>query len=148
VLYRFKRPWRDGSRAVVLEPLAFVERLAALIPPPRRHQLTYHGVLAPAARLRERVVPQPEAGEPVRAGTGGVVQRPGKPSNRRGRARYRTWAELLRRVFRLDACICPRCGGPRRLIAFITDPLVAGRILDHLGILPEPQPPPLPGGAG
>jgi hypothetical protein len=68
-------------------------------PPPRRHQLTYHGVLASAARMRGRVVPQPEAGEQEEAGTEVAVQRPGKPSNRRRRARYRTWADRFRRMF-------------------------------------------------
>gem|GEM_PF-5125939 len=32
-------------------PLAFFERLATLVPKPRTHLLTYHGVLAPAAQL-------------------------------------------------------------------------------------------------
>ena len=35
-----------------------MERLCALVPRPRRHLVTYHGVLAPAARLRSRVVPR------------------------------------------------------------------------------------------
>jgi hypothetical protein len=30
-----------------LTPLALIERLAALIPPPRIHRHRYHGVLAP-----------------------------------------------------------------------------------------------------
>ena len=51
VVYRLRRAWRDGTSAIVLEPLAFLERLAALVPRPRAHLLTYHGVLAPAAQL-------------------------------------------------------------------------------------------------
>jgi hypothetical protein len=34
VLYRYKRPFRDGSTHVVLEPLDFMARLAALVPRP------------------------------------------------------------------------------------------------------------------
>jgi len=51
VVYRLRRAWRDGTSAIVFEPLAFLERLAALVPRPRTHLLTYHGVLAPAAQL-------------------------------------------------------------------------------------------------
>ena len=58
VLYRFKRPFRDGTTHVVLSPTEFIERLAAQVPPPRRHMVTYHGVLAPAAGYRDQVVPE------------------------------------------------------------------------------------------
>ena len=32
--YAFKTPWRDGTTHVLLEPLDFIARLAALIPRP------------------------------------------------------------------------------------------------------------------
>lgn len=32
VMYRYKRPFHDGSTHVVLEPLDFMSRLAALVP--------------------------------------------------------------------------------------------------------------------
>jgi hypothetical protein len=35
-----------------------MERLCALVPKPRKHLVTYHGVLAPASGLRSRVVPR------------------------------------------------------------------------------------------
>ena len=56
---RLRRAWRDGTRAIVFEPLAFLERLAALVLRPRAHLLMYHGVLAPAAQWRDRIVPGP-----------------------------------------------------------------------------------------
>jgi hypothetical protein len=37
VVYRFKRPWKDGTKLVVFEPLVLIERLAALVPRPHRH---------------------------------------------------------------------------------------------------------------
>jgi hypothetical protein len=52
LLYRLKHRWRDGTTHVVFEPLELLERLVALIPPPRANQVRYHGVLAPAARWR------------------------------------------------------------------------------------------------
>jgi hypothetical protein len=33
--YRLKTPYRDGTTHIVLEPLDFIARLAALVPPPR-----------------------------------------------------------------------------------------------------------------
>jgi Putative transposase len=50
LLYHFRRPWRDGSTALLLDPLELLARLAALVPPPRRPLLAYHGLLAPRAR--------------------------------------------------------------------------------------------------
>lgn len=39
IVYRFKKPWRNGKQAVVMDPLTFISCLAALIPPPRFHTL-------------------------------------------------------------------------------------------------------------
>jgi len=66
VLYRFKRAWRDGTHAVVLDPLDFLARLVALIPPPRLHMLRYHGVLAAHAKLRSELsrAPHPSPSSP------------------------------------------------------------------------------------
>jgi hypothetical protein len=46
-LYQFRRPWSDGSTALLLDPLELLGRLAALVPPPRRPLLAYHGLLGP-----------------------------------------------------------------------------------------------------
>ncbi len=57
LLYRLKHRWRDGTTHVVFEPQEFVEKLAALVPPPRFHLVRYHGILGPCAGARDRVVP-------------------------------------------------------------------------------------------
>jgi hypothetical protein len=41
-----------GCMELTLTPLELMDRLAALIPPPRLHRHRYHGVLAPNAPLR------------------------------------------------------------------------------------------------
>jgi hypothetical protein len=56
LVYRLRRRWRDGTTHVVFEPLELVEKLVALVPAPRAHSVRYHGVLAPAAAHRARVV--------------------------------------------------------------------------------------------
>jgi hypothetical protein len=63
LLYRLKHRWRDGTTHVVFTPQELVEKLAALISPPRFHLVRYHGVLGPCASGRDRIVP---AGEGVR----------------------------------------------------------------------------------
>ena len=56
--YRLKTRWRDGTTHVLMERRELLERLAPLIPPPRAHQVRYHGLLAPCASGRDRVVPR------------------------------------------------------------------------------------------
>jgi hypothetical protein len=57
LLYHFRRPWRDGSTALLLEPLELLERPAAFVPPRRRPLLAYHGFLAPRAEWRATLHP-------------------------------------------------------------------------------------------
>ena len=47
IVYRLPHPAPDGTTALSLTPLEFLERLALLIHPPRIHRHRYHGVLAP-----------------------------------------------------------------------------------------------------
>jgi hypothetical protein len=154
VLYRFKRPFRDGTTHVVLSPTEFIERLAAQVPPPRRHMVTYHGVLAPAAGYRDQVVPEDRPyrdavhrhrRKPPSSAAEADSGQPAKP-----RRRPALWAELLRRTFGVDVLHCPLCGGRRELIALITQPHTAQRILEAMGVPAEPpelepaRPPPQP----
>ncbi len=62
--FALKTPWPDGTRHLLLSPIELLEKLAALIPPPRSHLLRYHGVLAPRGRARERIVPAQPVAEP------------------------------------------------------------------------------------
>ena len=43
-----------------------------------------------------------------------------------------SWAERLKRVFKIDIELCPKCGGQLRVIAAITQPDVIQKILDHV----------------
>jgi len=57
VAYDLRRPWSDGTHRIVFEPLDFLARLAAPVPPPSAHLLTYQGVLAPVASTCAAIVP-------------------------------------------------------------------------------------------
>ena len=62
VVYRYKRPFRDGSIHVVLEPLDFMARLTALVPRPRLNLTRFHGVFAPNFKHRDKIVPRQARG--------------------------------------------------------------------------------------
>jgi len=136
VVLTLKTPYRDGTTQIVMEPLEFMQRLAALVPRPRLHLIRFHGVLAPHAKLRSTIVPRasPEANAtpPDQAET---VQ----PSV----AAHISWARLLKRVFDIDLEHCPHCGGALSIIAAIVEPGVIAKILIHLG-LPIRAPPRAP----
>jgi hypothetical protein len=56
---RLKTRWRDGTTHILMERSELIERLVPLIPPPRAHQVRYHGILAPCASQRDWIVPSP-----------------------------------------------------------------------------------------
>ena len=141
VQLELKTPWRDGTTHLVLSPLEFMQRLAALVPRPRLHLIRYHGVLAPNARLRARVVPQgPAAQAHVATGVAAPAEcEQAEPL--RARAQPIGWTRLLKRVFDIDLRRCPSCGaGELRIIAAILERAVIGKILTHLGLDPRPPP--------
>ena len=55
--YTLKTPYRDGTTHVIFEPLDFIARLAALVPPPRLNLTRFHGVFAPNSPHRARITP-------------------------------------------------------------------------------------------
>ena len=136
LLYEGAKSGPGGGGPLLLTPLELIDRLAALLPPPRIHRHRYFGVLAPNSPLRAAVTalalatatappaptPNPSAAElaPRRA------------------ARY-IWARLLARIYEVFPLLCPWCGAEMPIIAFITDPSTVRDILDHLG---EPTAPP------
>jgi hypothetical protein len=52
VVLKLKTPRRDGTSHLVMSPLEFMQRLAALVPRPRLHLIRFRGVLIPNAKLR------------------------------------------------------------------------------------------------
>ena len=130
VVLRLKTAWRDGTSHIVMEPLEFMQRLAALVPRPRLHLIRFHGVLAPHAKLRSQVVPKPT--HDAAAHTCEHAQAHSAPVRM-------SWARLLKRVFDLDMERC-ECGGNLKIIAMIEQPDVIEKILTHLGLSAQPPP--------
>ena len=152
---RTRKSSQPGASGVIeLTPFEFLDRLAALIPPPRRHRHRYHGVFAPNHPLRQAVTALAigNIGEQRDAKTGehaGVSDAAGsgccgsagtidtKPCHH-DTSRI-AWAKLLARLGEEFPLTCPNCGGDIRLISFITNPGPIRKILTHLG---EPLDPP------
>lgn len=147
VEYVFRKPRWDGGTRLVLEPVEFLEKLAALVPPPRSHLVRYHGVLGPHHKLRSQVVRRgpvddspcdhPKLAEPRQ---GGAPDR----SSRRRRRKEMDWASRILRSLKLDVLRCPKCSGRMKVIACLTQPATIRKILRAMGLSTEipPRAPP------
>lgn len=116
VVYRYRQPFRDGSTHVVLEPLDFLARLAALVPRPRLNLTRFHGVFAPNFKHRARIVARHRQHRVD-------ADKPPAPLS---------WMQRLKRVFSIDIESCPKCGGKLRVIACIEEPELIRKILQHV----------------
>ena len=113
----FKRPWSDGTTEILLTPMEFTEKLAALVPPPRMNTVVYAGVFAANHRLRKEVVPKRK-----REAAAVVARRRARKLTRRPEAGgdgRDSWAELLKRVFAKDGFRCDECGKSMKLRAVV-----------------------------
>ena len=127
--FKLKTPWSDRTTHLILSPMELIEKLAALVPIPRVNLVRYHGILAPNAKNRKKVVPKKPDKEELH--------------KTRGLSKNRLlWAALLKRTFNLNMEVCPHCGGQMRIVAAITDRASIKRYLDGVGLPSEiPGPP-------
>ena len=147
LVYLCPKPRPGGPSALVLTPLELIDKIAALVPPPRTHRHRYYGVLAPNAPLRAAVtalapVPVPVPPPPPPADPAGAQQ----ASAHRAAARY-LWAMLLARtprvlpagrIYEVLPLTCPFCHTPMRIIAFINDASTVRQMLERLGEATRP----------
>ena len=67
VAWQLKVPGGRGETHRIMEPMEFMARLSALVPPPRFPLVRYHGVFAPNSPWRVAVVPLRSASAVVKA---------------------------------------------------------------------------------
>ena len=125
---RSRRPG-PGTTHLLLSPHELLEKLAALVPPPRLNLIRYHGILAANARDRNRIVPGADD-EP-----GATCQFDRQPCPHR-----LSWCQLLARVFAIDVTECPDCGGRMKIIAALTEPASIRSYLEGVGLSARPPP--------
>ncbi|MCG8424702.1 MAG: transposase [Proteobacteria bacterium] len=158
IRYQYKRPAPNGDRYMDFEPAAFLARLAALVPPPRKHLTRYHGIFAPNHAWRSRIATTPPDDDSAHSGpddnvtvdstklstdqptppTVASTEVPAERTPAMVLARRLDWAALMLRVFAIDVLECPRCTARLRVLAFITQPDVIHRILAHLDLPTTP----------
>ena len=129
LVYTMKRVFSDGTRAVLLSPMEIIEKLCAMVPPARAHQVLYTGVFSSHSQWRNLIVLDPTA----RKGFNPVAVDKKKVKNHRR-------ARLLKRIFKIDVGTCPKCGTDLEIRAAVHDQEGIRRYLRHLG-LPEHPPP-------
>lgn len=126
VMMKLKKPYSDGTTHLVFSPIEFLEKLAALVPPPRAHLTRFHGILAPHAKNRSKVVPKK------------IENSEAKESEIPKKSNRISWAMLLKRVFAIDMEKCHHCGGKLAVISVIMETVTIEKILKHLGVPHKP----------
>ena len=106
--------------------LDFIARLAALVPKPRVNLTRFHGVFAPNSKHRALVTK-------AARGKGNKAKGSDEPQTPAERRAAMTWAQRLKRVFRIDIETCRECGGAVRILACIEDPVVMPKALRGAG---------------
>jgi hypothetical protein len=149
---------KRGAKAdeLRLTPLELIDRIAALVPPPRTHRHRYFGVLAPNSPLRCAVTalaqgaaaqPATAQAEPASTGEGALGVGNARPTQAEPaqpvpvppkRPEHYLWAVLIARIYEVFPLLCPMCGGQMRLIAFVTEGTQIRKILNHIGMDSEP----------
>ena len=140
------------SDEITLAPLELIDRMAALVPPPRTHRHRYFGVLAPHSPHRaavtamaqdaaeQRAPPAQVQAEPASTATGEGALGAGNPLPTPAqlvppkRPAHYLWAVLIGRIYEVFPLVCPICGGQMRIIAFITHSADIRQILEHIRV--------------
>jgi hypothetical protein len=108
---------KRGSMAdeLHLTPLERIDRIAALVPPPRTHRHRYFGVLAPNSPLRDAVTVFATPAQQVTVQTDVQTGPPGTGEGATGVPQrspsHYLWAMLIARIYEVFALLCPLCGG-------------------------------------
>jgi hypothetical protein len=132
VIYKFKKPWDDGTTAIKMTPMEMMEKLVALVPLPRVHLTRFHGVLGPHYKYRKQIVPKRTSSPALT--TAEAVDSAANTDKPTSRTQRISWARLLKRVFGIDVLACSKCQGNIKIIAAIEDPNVIKKILTHMGL--------------
>ncbi len=126
ITYRLPKPCHTGKTSIQLDPLEFLDKIAALIPPPRRHRHHYHGAFAPNSPLR-RSISTAAIQTPIKIAPPalqGAAQKTTKVSF--------TWAKLIARIYEVDPLLCT-CGKEIKITKIVTNPTEIWRILTKIG---------------
>jgi hypothetical protein len=131
-----KTHYRDGTSHLLFTPEEFIEKIVALIPPPRLHLVRWAGVFGSHSKFRRAITLKPDVKK-------GFQFRESKEDEEPQLKNY-SWAKMLAKVFKIDVTQCDKCGGELRPMGALVDAREIERYLAHVGIdpLPPPRAPP------
>ena len=125
VKLKLKSSWHDATTHLLFTPEEFLEKLAAIIPPPKNHLVRWSGVFAAGSRLRQKIILKPDKMK------GFEFSADGK------KVKNKTWSLMLAKVFKLDVFEC-ECGGELIPLGAVTDTEQVRRYLKHCSIDCDP----------
>jgi hypothetical protein len=125
VKLKLKSNWSDGTSHLLFTPEEFLEKLAAIIPPPKSHLVRWSGVFAANAPMRKKIVLKPEEKKGFEFGAD------------QKKVKNRSWSLMLARVFKIDVLKCG-CGGELKPLGAVQDPDQVRKYLKHVNIDYDP----------
>ena len=124
--YRLPKPCHTGRTSIQIDPIEFLDKIAALIPPPRRHRHHYHGAFAPNSPLRP-VIAKAAIETPAEI----VPPAIGEAAKKTSKVSF-TWAKLIARIYEVDPLLC-HCGNEMKITKIVTHPTEIWRSLSKIG---------------
>ncbi len=114
-----------GRSTLLFTPLEFIEKLVALIPPPKTHLVSWLGVFAPNSPYKNDVRLRPLAKK------GFDLEDNDKSDSK---SKNYSWSKMLAKTFKIDVSKCQACQGDLRKIGAVVDGGEVQRYLKHMGL--------------
>jgi hypothetical protein len=138
--YDVNKNRQESQPALNLTATELLDKLAQLIPPPRRHRHHYHGVLAANSKHRSSVTQcANEEFKPRKISSLKDINRADINFKVKTDALWQrkkssvSWAKLIMKVYEADPLRCEQCGEPMKIIAYISNITIIHKILTHIG---------------
>ncbi len=140
LLYDVNKNSQNSQQPLNLTATELLDKLAHLIPPPRRHRHHYHGVLAPNSKYRSRVTQfanlefkATKATSHTEIKCQDLNFKAKSDSLLQPKKSSIGWPKLIRKVYEVDPLKCEQCGEAMKIIAYITNATSIQKILAHIG---------------
>jgi hypothetical protein len=125
------------------DPLEVLAAVTDHVPPPGQQLIRYLGWYSNKSRGLRKKAAQTAAAASAPCSSLPVAElRPDPDDTPYRKACRRTWAQLIAKIYLVSPLVCPKCRGPMKIIAFLEDPPVVRKILQHLGLWETQQRPP------
>ena len=129
---RLKTRYSDGTSHLLFTFGEFIEKLVALVPPPKSHLVRWAGVLAPNSPYRKDITLKPQIKK------GFQFQDETDKESQVLKRKNGSWSKMLAKVFKIDVSKCDECGGEMRAICSVVEPSSVQKYLNHINVDYEP----------